>query len=100
MKPAVLAPLYTAIYPELAEYFRSHGYALAIHGSMAKDFDLIAVPWTDEVSPIGVVVDGLESAYGMKSVSVAVKNHGRICHTVIVGHGTCYLDLSFVNRMS
>ena len=25
MKPAVLAPLYVAIYPELAELFRSHG---------------------------------------------------------------------------
>lgn len=97
MKPAVLAPLYIAIYPELAELFRKNGYALAIHGSLAKDFDLVAVPWRREVSSVEEVLRELQSEFGLKSVSSSVKDHGRLCHTVVAGCGTCYLDLSFVN---
>ena len=90
MKPAVLAPLYVAIYPELAELFRSHGYALAIHGSLAKDFDLVAVPWADDVSDVETVIKEIEATFAMKSASSKVRNHGRLCHTIIVGGGTCY----------
>jgi len=46
MKPASRAPIYAAcVYPELAELCRDCGYALAVHGSLARDFDLIAIPW-------------------------------------------------------
>src|SRR5271154_4799160 len=45
VKPANNGPFYAAgLYPKLAEVFRSHGYALAVHGSLASDFDLVAVP--------------------------------------------------------
>lgn len=38
MKPPNYAPVYAAaLYPDLAELFRSHGYALACHGSLARD---------------------------------------------------------------
>lgn len=100
MKPAVLAPIYVAIYPELAEVFRQCGYALAIHGSLAKDFDLVAVPWAETVYRIEDVLKRLESEFGMRSIGSKVKQHGRLVHTVIVGSGTCYLDLSFVNEMA
>jgi hypothetical protein len=29
---------------------RQHGYAVAVHGSLARDIDLIAVPWRPDVS--------------------------------------------------
>lgn len=29
---------------------RCHGYAVAVHGSVARDIDLIAIPWTDHAS--------------------------------------------------
>jgi hypothetical protein len=35
----------------LKEAARTHGYALAVHGSLQKDIDLIAVPWTEEAIP-------------------------------------------------
>lgn len=43
MKPANLAPVYCALYPALAEIARKHGYAMAIHGTMARDFDLMGI---------------------------------------------------------
>lgn len=50
MKPANNAPVYAGMYKELTEVARSHGYAMAVHGSMARDFDLICIPWTDTAS--------------------------------------------------
>lgn len=38
-------PAYIGMYPVLAELAHAHGYALAVHGSLQSDFDLIAVPW-------------------------------------------------------
>lgn len=99
MKPAVMAPLYVAIYPELAELLRQHGYALSIHGSLAKDFDLVAIPWAEMVSGPADVIAAIEREFAMRSLVSTVKNHGRLCYTIIVGQGSCYLDLSFVNEM-
>ena len=33
--------------PPLREIARRHGYALAVHGSLERDIDLIAVPWRE-----------------------------------------------------
>lgn len=48
MKPASVAPAYACIYPGLCEIAREMGYCLAIHGTVARDLDLIAIPWVDE----------------------------------------------------
>ncbi len=48
MKAATPAPMFACLYPGLCDIARSHGYALAIHGSLVTDLDLIAVPWTPE----------------------------------------------------
>lgn len=43
MKPANNAPVYCAIYPGLAEIARNFGYALTVHGSLARDFVKVTV---------------------------------------------------------
>lgn len=48
MKPATFAPFFACLYPALCDVARKHGYALAIHGTVTADLDLIAVPWTDQ----------------------------------------------------
>lgn len=37
-----------------------HGWAIGEHGSMARDIDLIAVPWGSDASPLDVLVAALE----------------------------------------
>lgn len=59
MKPASRAPMYAAIYHGLAEIARAHGYALAIHGSLQTDLDLIAVPWVKAASPAEELIAAL-----------------------------------------
>lgn len=97
MKPASSAPVYAAMYHEIAETARKHGYALAIHGSLQRDFDLIAIPWTDTPSPPESVVAELGAEFGLKLAGdIGVKPHGRRVWTLIAGWGECFLDLSFM----
>jgi len=47
MKEPTRAPVFACLYPGLCEVARARGYALAIHGTVTSDLDLIACPWTD-----------------------------------------------------
>jgi len=51
MKDPNRAPFYACLYHGLCDIARKHGYALAIHGTVSRDLDLIAVPWTAEAVP-------------------------------------------------
>jgi hypothetical protein len=42
-----LQSFYLGILPKIKEAARECGYALAHHGSLRRDLDLLAVPWTD-----------------------------------------------------
>ena len=100
MKPATLGPIYVAMYPGLAEIARRHGYALAIHGSIARDFDLIAIPWVESPSDPDTVVRAMEAEYSIKQTGEPdITFHGRIRYTVIVSFGECFLDLQFMPRI-
>lgn len=98
MKPANYAPVYCALYPEFAEISRKHGYAMAIHGSLARDLDLVCIPWVDEPSGPQDVVDEITTRFHIRVVGgpPTVREHGRLVYTISVGHGYCALDLSFV----
>jgi len=47
MKPPTFAPAYVGLFPILSEVAQEHGYALAVHGSVSRDFDLVAIPWVE-----------------------------------------------------
>lgn len=100
MKPANLGPFYAAgLYPKLAEVFRAHGYALAVHGSLACDFDLIAVPWADEATsdPAVVVAELLEKfAFKKEADGPTLKPHGRVAYNIALSFADCRLDVSFM----
>lgn len=97
MKNANFAPVYCALYPAIAELTRRHGYALAIHGSLARDLDLICVPWTDKPSKPITVVNAITKTFAIKRIGKhEKKKHGRIAYTISVAFGDCAIDLSFM----
>lgn len=99
MKPANYGPVYCALYPEFAEIARKHGYAMAIHGSLAKDLDIICIPWVDSPSEPQAVVDEITGSFDVREIGAPeTRHHGRLIYTVSVGHGHCALDLSFMPR--
>lgn len=103
MKPANWGPFYAAgLYPRLAEHFRSHGYALAVHGSVGRDFDLIAVPWVENAADPQVVIDTLAPLVAAKFSRHCLpdaKPHGRVAYCMALSFESCALDISFTPRL-
>jgi hypothetical protein len=44
------AKKYATIIGPATEAARAHGYALAVHGSLDRDLDMVAIPWTDNAT--------------------------------------------------
>lgn len=106
MKPANNAPVYASFYPGFAEIAREHGYAMAVHGSLARDLDVICIPWRDEVSHPLEVIEALLGKYALRLNDSGggvpfMKPHGREVYTLIFdgGWGDLALDLSFTPRL-
>lgn len=114
MKPSVITPAYVALYPLLSEVARKHGYCLAIHGSVGRDMDLLAAPWTETAG------DPLDMIKEMKAVTASVthsseddqffpdcnptsKPHGRLAYSLHLtdrGGAGPYLDVSVMPRLT
>jgi hypothetical protein len=97
---------YAVTYAEIRLVAKAHGYSLALHGSLQKDLDVIAVPWVENPSDEETLVKAIcEAAGGMVLIDrpVADKPHGRRAWTIHLGgcSGTVspteratYIDLS------
>lgn len=98
--------------PAMQAAARTHGYALAFHGSGRRDCDLIAVPWIVEASDARTVIEALRIAaegvivgafdgdlsellpYGdYTQRNPTPKPHGRLAWSIQIGHGN-YFDVS------
>lgn len=101
---------YVGLYDRLKQTAIDNGYALALHGSLMRDMDLIAVPWTDEASDpevlISAMVECLGLAYNCTNVlepeccmSDGVKPHGRRAWNIMLGAGA-YIDVSVMPKVS
>jgi hypothetical protein len=107
------AACYALLYPALVEAARGHGYALALHGSMTRDCDLIAVPWTDTASEALEMILALKVVCGgvfvhtdfddlVKDGQPTTKPHGRVDYSIHLTNDGCqgpYLDISVMPRM-
>ncbi len=63
LHPTAVA-VYAALLPGLREVAREHGYALALHGSMTSDLDLIAVPWVDGAHGAEILIEAMRAHVG------------------------------------
>ena len=64
MNDPTRGPIFACLYPGLCDIARRNGYALAIHGTLVTDMDLIAVPWTAEAIPPSDLKDALMDGIG------------------------------------
>ena len=89
---------YASILPHLKKVARDHGYALALHGSLQRDMDVIAVPWIARCSDPEKLVDAIQSAsntFQVKDNGPTQFPHGRRAWQLFFG-GHHYLDLSVI----
>jgi len=85
---------YRGIMPRLRGVARQLGYALAVHGSESRDFDIVAAPWTAEAVTPEELAEGLRKAIGPRAtfladaqgVAWADKPHGRRAVLIMLDH--------------
>ena len=104
------AVIYAGIYPVVREIAREHGYALAVHGSMHTDLDLLAAPWVEDAAEPLVVVEAICKHLRLMWQATWYENpvekpHGRLGWCLHLNHadpdvmtGGPYLDISFMPR--
>lgn len=65
MKPTHAKPqLYAYYFLQLKDIAKKFGYNLVVHGSLARDLDLIAIPWVDDPKPEFEMIQALCEAMG------------------------------------
>lgn len=106
-RSTVYPMVYAWLLPRLRDAAREHGYALAAHGSMARDLDLIACPWTDEAADAETLIEALRAAVGGTvwpgfdaPNRVTPKPHGRLAYSIYFAPECFgpYLDVSVMPR--
>jgi hypothetical protein len=107
MKAPTFAPVYVLLFPILSEIAQEYGYALAVHGSVQTDFDLIAIPWVlgakspeELIQAIAKHLKVLEGSFGtgIDGGDIGDKPHGRIAWKLQLG-GMASVDLSVMPRI-
>lgn len=89
----------------LSEIAQRHGYALAAHGSLQSDFDLVAIPWVENCSDAHAIknefVDYLNVAICLFGTGVdgtpELKPHGRQAWNLHLGN-SAKIDLSVMPK--
>lgn len=91
-----------AILPAVREAAKFQGYAVAVHGSLKRDIDLIAVAWTDQAKEPDELVRVVQGAIGgilgncLRLAEPTAKPHGRVAYTLIHPGFAGEIDLSVI----
>lgn len=94
----IRALVYASVLPGLQEVAHSCGYALTIHGSMARDFDMVAVAWTEEAVPAAELIERIRVLVATEGSDAGVhgpelRAHGRQAWIIALSCGY-FLDIS------
>lgn len=116
MKGVSNAVAYALLVPGLMKAGREVGYAIAVHGSLARDLDIVAIPWTDEaVSAERLILHLIAEVDGRlrngasqnaktgewvrgRASDPTSKPHGRSAWTIHCGSEGLHLDVSVMPR--
>jgi hypothetical protein len=94
--------LLDAFLPAAREAARCHGYAIAVHGSLKRDIDLVAIAWTEQAVDADELVRVVQGAIGgvlgncLRMKDWTQKPHGRVATTLIHAGFAGEIDLSVI----
>lgn len=77
------------------------GWALALHGSMASDMDMMAMPWTEDAKPVEELIKALSDCIDNTIwkdhhfIPFYGKPHNRVVYTLSI-FSDFYIDLSII----
>lgn len=107
MKPTIIKPsLYAHYFLMLKDVAAKYGYNLCLHGSMNRDLDLVAFPWSENTRPVVKMIEEFAEIIGGKVMHMSKDQkycfpHGRESHVININRGDFtaedpqyYLDIS------
>lgn len=101
---AFIRELLPSLLVPIREVARNKGYAIAVHGSLANDIDLLAVPWIETADPPSELIAAIQGAVAAVLGTCAIldeskpgdKPHGRLGVTYVLPQTHVYIDLAIM----
>jgi len=100
------AVFYACCWQDLREKALDCGWALALHGSMNSDMDIMAMPWTEDAKPADYMIGKLTEVFWDENndqdllhhviKTVGEKPNGRVVYTLPI-FDTFYLDINVID---
>jgi hypothetical protein len=95
------ASFYASIYDDLRNAAMDCGWALGLHGSLAKDMDIMAMPWTEDAKPAEEMIDALIGCFSENPFNdisrkpICNKPNNRVVYTIHIW-SDWYLDINII----
>ncbi len=95
------AVFYTVLWESFRKAALDCGWTLALHGSMASDMDMMAMPWVEDAKPVEKLIaalsDCIDNTIWKDSHFEPFhgKPHGRVVYTLSI-FSDFYIDLSIM----
>ena len=93
---------YASIYEDIRKTAMALGWAVALHGSLKSDMDIMAMPWLENAVKFETLISAICGLFednelaGQYSVDYKSKPHGRIVATIPIWEDF-YLDISTID---
>jgi hypothetical protein len=92
------AVFYAAMWNDLRQAAMDKGWALGLHGSLASDMDIMAMPWVENAcSPIKMIVELRRCFDKPKEIKITetLKPNNRLVYTLSIW-ADFYLDINVI----
>lgn len=93
---------YAAMYEDIRQCAMDKGWAVALHGSLASDMDIMAMPWTEKAEPFSSLVDAISKLFTSNdltdfyTIAYNEKPYNRVVATIPIWEDF-YLDISTIS---
>jgi len=100
--PELVQSYHDAIIPAMRYIARSCGYALAVHGSLGVDIDVLLVPWIESAADSDHLIDAIFKLAAQIWPTAVIdgpvsKPQGRVAYSLIPCPGAGpYFDISII----
>lgn len=99
--PKSRAVFYSILWPSMRKAAIDLGWALALHGSLENDMDIMGMPWTEDCKSHQELAKAISDCLGdtvwreHRLTPHYTKPHGRVVYTMSIG-GSWHIDLSIM----
>lgn len=95
------AAFYAMCWEDMRKIAHENGWAIALHGSLKTDLDIMAMPWEEDCKPADVFIKSLADLFKSPFLILKyrVKPHNRISYNLVI-YGDFSLDIQMIGGNS